>query len=191
MFSLRTATMICCLCTRAILCATVPEIKLGTGIAISAAAMPLPEAYSTLQMASQADCADACAQDGPRCRAWVYTVSGGDCRLKASFGAYAAGDDIVGIKPLALFSAGELGVVEYRIPLLLALPPANTTLLAFAEARLNCTQSCGKTSFWGDSSPTHVAFRRSTGGGQTWSPTRFIARSNGTRNDNLNLGSVV
>ena len=91
---------------------------------------------------------------------------------------------------VSLFKAGELGVQEYRIPLLLAVPPHNDTLLAFAEARLSCTRSCGHRSFWGDSSPKHVAFRRSTDAGKSWSPISFIVKSNGT-NDNLNLGSAV
>jgi sialidase-1 len=62
--------------------------------------------------------------------------------------------------------------------------------LAFAEARLPCVRSCGKSTSWGDSSPKHIAFRRSTDGGASWSPTEFIVRSDGT-NDNLNLGNVV
>ena len=92
--------------------------------------------------------------------------------------------------PRPLFSAGELNVTMYRIPVLVALPPDNRTLLAFAEARLPCERSCGQTTNWGDSSPKHIAFRRSTDGGQHWTPTKFIVRSNGT-NDNLNLGNVV
>ena len=45
-------------------------------------------------------------------------------------------------------------------------------------------RSCGKSTSWGDSSPKHIAFRRSTDGGASWSPTLFIVRSDGT-NDNL------
>ena len=57
--------------------------------------------------------------------------------------------------PFALFTSGDLNVTEYRIPVLLALHNG-TTLLAFAEARLPCVQSCGKAGVggsWGDSSP--------------------------------------
>lgn len=89
-----------------------------------------------------------------------------------------------------LFSAGELNVTLYRIPVLVALPPDNQTLLAFAEARLPCVRSCGNRAEWGDSSPKHIAFRRSTDGGAHWTPINFIVRSDGS-NDNLNLGNVV
>ena len=83
--------------------------------------------------------------------------------------------------PFPLFTAGELNVTLYRIPVLLA---HRDYRLAFAEARLPCVRSCGKSTSWGDSSPKHIAFRRSTDGGASWSPTRFIVRSDGT-NDNL------
>jgi sialidase-1 len=91
--------------------------------------------------------------------------------------------------PFALFSSGDLNVTEYRIPVLVALHHGET-LLAFAEARLPCVQSCGKSAFWGDSSPKHIAFRRSENAGVSWTPTQFIVKSDGT-NDNLNLGNAV
>jgi sialidase-1 len=92
-----------------------------------------------------------------------------------------------------IFSKGELNVTDYRIPVLLAVPVPNAAfpaLLAFAEARLPCVQSCGGSKSWGDAAPKHIAFRRSVDLGKTWSPTRFILKSNGT-NDNLNLGNAV
>ena len=94
--------------------------------------------------------------------------------------------------PFALFTSGDLNVTEYRIPVLVALHHG-TTLLAFAEARLPCVKSCGKAGTggsWGDSSPKHIAFRRSVNGGVSWTPTQFIVKSDGT-NDNLNLGNAV
>ena len=114
-----------------------------------------------------------------------------DALLRAALTLSASADTFQ--RPLLpLFSAADSvrGVTEYRIPLLLAIPPANSTLLAFAEARLPCQQSCGDAPFWGDSSPKHIAMRRSTDSGQTWGGISFVHRSNGT-NDNLNLGSVV
>ena len=71
-----------------------------------------------------------------------------------------------------LFSAGELNVTLYRIPVLVALPPDNQTLLAFAEARLPCVRSCGNRAEWGDSSPKHIAFRRST---KTWAARAVLS----------------
>ena len=94
--------------------------------------------------------------------------------------------------PFALFTSGYLNVTEYRIPVLVAIRHG-TTLLAFAEARLPCVQSCGKAGVggsWGDSSPKHIAMRRSVNGGHSWTPTQFIVKSDGT-NDNLNLGNAV
>ena len=86
--------------------------------------------------------------------------------------------------PFPLFTAGELNVT--RIPVLLMAHRGDFRLLAFADppARLLYVRSCGKSTSWGDSSPKHIAFRRSTDGGASWSPTRFIVRSDGT-NDNL------
>ncbi len=88
-----------------------------------------------------------------------------------------------------LFSPGMDGVFEYRIPILVALDHGEI-MLAFAEARLPCTSNCGGKSFWGDSSPKHIALRRSDDGGVSWHDVQFIVKSNGT-NDNLNLGSAV
>ena len=94
---------------------------------------------------------------------------------------YAASAALGAQPPYPLFTAGELNVTLYRIPVLLA---HRDYRLAFAEARLPCVRSCGKSTSWGDSSPKHIAFRRSTDGGASWSPTVFIVRSDGT-NDNL------
>lgn len=58
------------------------------------------------------------------------------------------------------------------------------------EARLACVSNCGNSSFWGDSSPKRIAFRRSDDGGASWFPTQWLVQSDGT-NDNLSLGSVV
>ena len=58
------------------------------------------------------------------------------------------------------------------------------------EARLACVSNCGNRSFWGDSSPKHIAFRRSNNYGWSWTPTQWLVQSDGT-NDNLNLGSAV
>ena len=110
----------------------------------------------------------------------------------AALAAWAAALAAAAPPPLPLWTAGELNVTLYRIPVLAALNNG-TTLLAFAEARLPCQRSCGKAGVrgsWGDSSPKHVAFRRSTDAGSSWTATRFIVRSDGT-NDNLNLGNVV
>eukprot|EP01043_Picozoa_sp_COSAG02_P049992 COSAG02_NODE_5081_length_4657_cov_2.861562_3_plen_376_part_00 len=81
------------------------------------------------------------------------------------------------------------GVLEYRIPILVALDHGKT-MLAFAEARLPCTSNCGGNSFWGDSSPKHIALRRSDNYGVSWYDVQFIVKSSGM-NDNLNLGSAV
>jgi hypothetical protein len=92
-------------------------------------------------------------------------------------------------EPFRIFSPGVHGAVEYRIPILVALEQGRV-LLAFAEARLPCTSTCGGKKFWGDSSPKHIALRRSEDYGVSWFDYQIIVESNGT-NDNLNLGSAV
>jgi hypothetical protein len=108
------------------------------------------------------------------------TMTHGGVLLLATAAAVAT-TAVAAPPPLALFSAGVsppgTNVTEYRIPVLVALDHGEN-LLAFAEARLPCVRSCGKAGVggsWGDSSPKHIAYRRSGDGGHSWTPIKFVS----------------
>ncbi|MEK0445765.1 MAG: hypothetical protein RLZZ399_1086 [Verrucomicrobiota bacterium] len=70
------------------------------------------------------------------------------------------------IQKQTLFKAGENGVVLYRIPGMVVTPKG--TVLAYCEARRHSRGD------WGE---IEVHLRRSTDGGNTWTPARAIAHS--------------
>lgn len=80
-----------------------------------------------------------------------------------------------------LFRNGDNSTACFRIPNVIRGKDKNT-LLVFAEAR---TLSCS------DSGPKSLAMRRSTDGGATWEPTRFLATDKKGTKDGLNLGASV
>jgi sialidase-1 len=67
------------------------------------------------------------------------------------------------VSNIDLFTAGQEGYHTFRIPSLISLP--NETILAFCEARKYSTNDHGK---------IDLVMRRSTNGGQTWSPIQII-----------------
>lgn len=68
---------------------------------------------------------------------------------------------------IEVWSAGEMGMEGYRLPGITI--TTHGTVLAFAEARVD----------YGDSTPNHIAMKRSKDGGLTWSKSIIIEESNG------------
>jgi len=66
-------------------------------------------------------------------------------------------------EPVTVFQKGEEGYYTFRIPAIIQ--ASNGDILAFAEARL------GKT---GDTGEIHLAMKRSTDEGRTWSPMQIV-----------------
>lgn len=97
---------------------------------------------------------------------------------------------------MTVFPFNESGVHEYRIPLLLRTPPLSSSsvvrpsadavpvLMAFAEARVYSGA---------DSGPKHLAMRRSTDGGDSWTDIEFLVSDpmGNPSYDGLNLGAAV
>lgn len=89
--------------------------------------------------------------------------------------ATVAGLCVADLPWVNVFTAGEAGVPQYRIPAIVQ--TGKGTLIAFAEARMQPASDCGYK--W-------IVAKRSLDGGATWGPLISVVGQNATRNSTGN-----